>query len=77
MQYLKKATLKSESESFIEITFYRVNNFQHLLREKTTDGNKNKSNISIRKQLILGTAAVTVMQIFHNALQLSTPTIKK
>ena len=63
---MKRATARAESNSFIEITFYRVNNFQHLLRKKATESNssnncKNNSNIAIRKQLTLGAAAVTVM----------------
>ena len=82
MQYLKRATQKAESGSFIDITFYRVNNFQHLLREKVTESNssnnsKSNTNIAIRKQLTLGTAAMTVMQIFPNSFRLSTPTIRK
>ena len=79
---MKRATPKAESESFIEVTFYRVNNFQLLLREKATESNsssnsKNSSNIAIRKHLTLGTAVMTVMQIFYNSFQLSTPTIRK
>ena len=65
---MKKAIPKAESESFIEINFYHVNSFQYLLREKDTESNnksnsnsKHNSSISIRKQLTLGTAAMTVM----------------
>ena len=62
----------------MEITFYRVNDFQHLLREKATESNSsNNSNTAIRKQLILGTAAMTVMQIFSNSFQPSTPIVRK
>ena len=56
-----------------------VNNFQHLLKKKATENNnsKNSSNIAIRKRLKLGTAVMTVMQIFYNFFQLFTPTIRK
>ena len=79
---MKRATQKAGSESFIEITFYRVNNFQHLLKEKeiesSSSSNSSKnSNIAIRKQLTLGTAAMAVIQIFHNSFQLFTPTMRK
>ena len=85
---MKKTTLKAEPDSFIEINFYCMVNFQHLLREKATESksnnnnnnnknNKNNGNIVIRKQLTFGTAEMTVMQIFHNSFQLSTPTVKK
>ena len=51
---VEEGNQKPESEAFIEISFYRVNNFQHLLREKATENNsssnsKNNSNIAIRK----------------------------
>ena len=66
MQKLKRATPKAESESLIEITFYRVKNFQHLLKEKATENNSssngsNNSNIVIRKELTFGTAALAVI----------------
>ena len=82
MQKLKKTTSNAESESLVEIIIYRVNNFLHLLREKATESStnnnsKNNSNTAIRKQFPLGTAAMTVIQIFHNLFQLSTPTIRK
>ena len=62
---VEEATQKAESESFTEITFYHVNNFQHLPRKKTTENSnsnnsKNSSNLAIRKQLKLGTAVMAV-----------------
>ena len=56
--------------------------FQHLLQEKATENNSssngsNNSNIAVRKEWTLGTAAMAVIQIFHNSFQLFTPTIRK
>ena len=72
---VKEGNPKSRVRVLHRNHFLSVNDFWHLLREKATESNN--SNTAIRKQLTPATAAMTVMQIFNNSFQPSTPIVRK
>ena len=59
------------------LAFTERKSYRKQKQQQHNKNNKNNGNIAIRKQLTFGTAEMTVMQIFRNSFQLSTPTVKK